>query len=625
MGATGSRSINASVPVTMTAAEKAVEEERSRSAADQVYRLYFINTGVTCDMLSSGLQRVGTYTDPELSRVGQNQSYVLGRVLRKFLYSSGVYYPLTCSSPFIAAQQTADYMLDPDQIYIVPYIGSKEEYYGPARQATILDENANQQSVSRKRDYLFFEDMSTPMYRPDSTKFLEWFSRNSTTLERVQIVNEPLEAARDNLQNLRRDLHTISSSNSAERRRELLLENYDILYCEMQYAVYEILNYLRSLPSDTVHENIPPKNRFLYICLHFIYDEIIQTLFGIYTTFGGNTYTRGYASTRRRNLAGVSVARAAPSIRGYTVRRAAPLRAPYVPPGALNVTEELNAPRAPAAGAGAGSVFPSVATLPDNAGANSNNSGRNIPLYGAQLPPPSRPRQRGGNGVDMFLTKLRSVAKKVRRSFNKYTSRSTKELYEKVQLAKEFSQLNELLQSLVRVHSRYILPLNVSETVRLLGSREVPVLNIFENAAYRNELAPPLYKPAIDYDFELRGYETPSFAFATHTAFLKELVRHPGIDHEEQRRITFKPNSVHQVTLYLDRRTKAINFAIYNGEVQYITDADMPAEGEPTRFLYELGVHRSKDCAGADICRKRTCGTRTARRSGGGKTRRRIR
>lgn len=623
MGASGSR-INATIPVTMTANEKRAEVERF--VGDQVYRLYFINTGVTCDMLSSGLQRVGTYTDPELSRVGQNQSYVLGRVLRKFFHTNGVYYPVTCSSPFIAAQQTADYMLDPERIYIVPYIGSNDEYYGPAKQATILDDNANQPSVARKRDYLFFEDMSTPMYKPNANKFLEWFSKNSTTLEQTQLVNEPLEAARDNLQTLRRRLHTISSSNSAERRRTLLLENYDILNCEMQWAVYEILNYLRSLPSDAVHENIPPKNRFLYTCLHFIYAEIIETLFGIYNTFGGNTYRSGYTSTRRRNLAGVSGVRAAPSIRGYTVRQAAPVRVPYVPSEALNVTEELNAPREFAVGAGAGAGRRSNAFLTANAGSNSNNSARNLPLFGMQLRSPRR-GQTGGNGADLFFTKLRSVAKKVLRSFNKYTLVSTEQLNAKVYLAKEFLELHKLLlQSLPRVHSRYILPLDVSETARLLGSKVVPIANIFENNQYRNELAPPLYEPAIDYDFELRGYETPSFAFTTHTAFLKELVKHPGIDHEERRRITFKPNSVHEFTLYLDRRTKAINFALYNGDVQYITDADKPAEGAPTRFLYDLGVHRSKDCAGEDICRKRTCGRRTARRSeGGGKTRRRIR
>lgn len=598
MGVGRSRQELTSIPATATSnARVAIENAAFRNALPKC-NIFFIQSGVTCADIAAALGHIAPYSDPELTQVGQSKSSALGKYLQKVLDEDKYTNPLVFASPFIAAQQTAERMLNPSRIFIAPYIGSRKEYFSPEKQAEILTSYSLQPDIVEKRNYAFFEQKG---HHSNVDKFLKWFSKNYTTFRTLTERNESRLIAEKEFLKFKETLPSVRRfPGNIQRTKQVILEQYDIVFAELKWLIFAIIEHLYTdMPRKEELQRIEDENtQYLYMCLYLLYMYILSLVQELRTIITASNTARR-ATTVRRRMESPAAAPAA----------SAAFAAPTVLPAPGNLARGFGRRRdirydTPVVGASAGA----------SAGAGA----------GATPFP-----QTGGDGRT-FIDVLGDIQKAVARPPSPYESVGMESLKKKALIFEDFEELNRRIKAYSKFRSQYTFPPFFENLPSMIKYREAynnAGFNVnkpytaansnvnntpIRNERHNNRQTP--YKAKMQYEFDPESIR-PSFIFVTHRGFLEDFVRNPLVTHAAARDVRFKQNSVQKVTLILNTEQNGIAHALYDGPYEYEKTIPLAEHVAEDRHLFTLGMVKAEECAkgGDDICRKPTCGTRRAR------------
>jgi hypothetical protein len=609
MGAGRSRPEMTSIPATATSNERVAIENAAFQDALPKCNIFFIHSGVTCADIAAALGHIAPYSDPELTQVGQSKSSALGKYLQKALDEDKYTNPLVFSSPFIAAQQTAELMLNPSRIFIAPYIGSRKEYFSPEKQAEILTSYSLQPDIVKKRNYTFFEQKG---HHSDVGKFLKWFSKNYTTFRTLTERNESRSIAEKEFLKFKETLPSIRRfPGNIQRTRQAILEQYDIVFAELKWLIFAIIKHLYSeIPETEELQRIENENtQYLYVCLYLLYMYILSLVQELRTIITASNTDRRATTVRHRveSSKAAPVASAAPAAR---IASAAPTALPE-PANLARGFGRREATPAVRAGAGAGAGATPL-TPPRGRGAGAGS-----------FP------QTGGDGR-AFGDVLRDIQKAVARPPSPYESVGMDSLKDKALIFEDFEELNRRVKAYSKFRSQYAFPPFFENLSSMIKYREaynnigfnvnkpyIAANSNINNAPIRNERRnnhQTSYTAKMQHEFDPESIR-PSFIFVTHRGFLEDLVRSPLITHTAARDVRFKQNSVQKVTVILNTKENNIVHALYDGPYEYERTIPLAEHAVKDRHLFTLGMSKAEECAkdGDDICRKPTCGTRRAR------------
>jgi broad specificity phosphatase PhoE len=193
-----------------------MEPDGINRSAQEVCDIVFVNSGITCGDVAKAQGHWASYTDPELTARGQDIAKELGSYLQteisnklKGSRGKGNDYFLTGTSPFLQAQQTAELMLDPAELYTIPYIGSnKDSPFSLMKQNRILDTDACMRSLVPKRRFVYYKNESDASV----SKFMRWFYANYESLvfkERIHRIHSHVFTQLIELRDILASLSTI--------------------------------------------------------------------------------------------------------------------------------------------------------------------------------------------------------------------------------------------------------------------------------------------------------------------------------------------------------------------------------------------------------------------------------
>ena len=156
------------------------------------FRIVFVRHGTSCANLMKKVSSLSApmYSDPELTVLGRRSAVRYGQVLKNYLADKGITDLIVGASTLMRTQQTADYMLEPEQIYVIPHIAETKS--GPnntpfEKDKRMLASVCSETTLS-KLDYsycrigtrndseCFFKDKADPK------KFLTWLAANYKSL-----------------------------------------------------------------------------------------------------------------------------------------------------------------------------------------------------------------------------------------------------------------------------------------------------------------------------------------------------------------------------------------------------------------------------------------------------------
>jgi broad specificity phosphatase PhoE len=144
----------------------------------KTFKLYLVRHGISCANLARAYSTAAAnrYTDPELTREGRRRATLLKPLLLKAIQKPFV----AGASILLRTQQTAQLLLDPPTLHIVPHISEfgrhiqESTALPPAIQASLLD--VTDPTLSAKRDYTYMEPPVPEHQQLDA--FLQWLHKN---------------------------------------------------------------------------------------------------------------------------------------------------------------------------------------------------------------------------------------------------------------------------------------------------------------------------------------------------------------------------------------------------------------------------------------------------------------
>lgn len=203
MGARASREASVSTPTASDVAGAGNGEGTS-------FKLIFVRHGVSCANLKKDLgQQFITYTDPELTRMGEIKAKNRGLYFREYLENRGIVNPIVGASLLTRAQQTAFLMMSPDyndgqylnSLYVVPYVSEVgSSWFYPREDNKPLKRDDKIALVRSKTPALLSVLRYVPMPYPDDAltpspaKFIQWLGTNYQALNdgNAEIIGRPL-------------------------------------------------------------------------------------------------------------------------------------------------------------------------------------------------------------------------------------------------------------------------------------------------------------------------------------------------------------------------------------------------------------------------------------------------
>ena len=143
------------------------------------FQLYLVRHGISCANLARAYSDAAAdrYTDPELTQEGRRRATRLGSHLLNAIQKPFV----TGASILLRTQQTAQLLLNPPTLYIVPHIS---EFGRHSQEATALPsaiqvpilEAGGDITLPAKRDYTYLEPPQPEHKQLDA--FLKWLHKN---------------------------------------------------------------------------------------------------------------------------------------------------------------------------------------------------------------------------------------------------------------------------------------------------------------------------------------------------------------------------------------------------------------------------------------------------------------
>ncbi len=164
------------------------------------FDIIFVRHGYSCANLMKKVYGYGhtNYSDPELTLNARRIAVRYGELLKRYLKKyEGKTDLIVGSSPLIRTQQTADLMINPEKIFIVPHIaevGSTVDNipFDKAKQDSILASICSE-NIIVKQDYSFCNINKTSGYkyecftkdRSDPKIFIDWLGKNYMNLYNI--------------------------------------------------------------------------------------------------------------------------------------------------------------------------------------------------------------------------------------------------------------------------------------------------------------------------------------------------------------------------------------------------------------------------------------------------------
>ena len=153
-----------------------------------VYKLYMFRHSVSCSNLARKMDNpldANLYTDPELTREGRAYASALRPYALKYIRKPFV----TAVSYLMRTHQTAQLLLNPKKMYIIPYISELGKWFQentpiPADlQAQLLEQKLNNKSLIALRDYKYYKaDMKPYDEKEQFQEFLKWMGKHLPSL-----------------------------------------------------------------------------------------------------------------------------------------------------------------------------------------------------------------------------------------------------------------------------------------------------------------------------------------------------------------------------------------------------------------------------------------------------------
>jgi broad specificity phosphatase PhoE len=153
-----------------------------------VYKLYMFRHSVSCSNLARKMDNpldANLYTDPELTREGRALATSLRPYALKYIRKPFA----TAVSYLMRTHQTAQLLLNPKKMYIIPHISELGRWFQentpiPADlQAQLLEQKLNNKSLIPLRDYTYYKDDMTPYNEKQQfQEFLKWMGKHLPTI-----------------------------------------------------------------------------------------------------------------------------------------------------------------------------------------------------------------------------------------------------------------------------------------------------------------------------------------------------------------------------------------------------------------------------------------------------------
>ena len=147
------------------------------------YKVYIFRHSVSCSNLARKIKNTldaNLYTDPELTREGKEMAIKLRPYAQKFIrkpYVVGVSY-------LLRTHQTAQLLLKPKKMYIIPYISELGKWYQENTpipsdlQKQLLEEKLDNASLIPLRDYTYFKDVKPLSETKQLHEFYKWLGKH---------------------------------------------------------------------------------------------------------------------------------------------------------------------------------------------------------------------------------------------------------------------------------------------------------------------------------------------------------------------------------------------------------------------------------------------------------------
>jgi len=146
------------------------------------FKLYLIRHGISCANLArnlSGPLAADLYTDPELTQEGVKRARALRPYLKKVIRSPFV----VGASSLMRTQQTAQLLLNPERLYIIPYVAEMGRH---SQESTALDPHLQAEllptSLTKIRDYVYSNEASEVAEDKQLEAFLKWLGAHMRSI-----------------------------------------------------------------------------------------------------------------------------------------------------------------------------------------------------------------------------------------------------------------------------------------------------------------------------------------------------------------------------------------------------------------------------------------------------------
>ena len=149
-----------------------------------VYKVYMFRHSVSCSNLARKIDNpldANLYTDPELTREGRAFAASLRPYALKYIRKPFV----TGVSYLLRTHQTAQLLLNPKKMYIIPYISELGKWFQENNpipqdlQKDLLEQKLNNKSLVPLRDYKYYKADSKPYdEKVQVQEFLKWLGHN---------------------------------------------------------------------------------------------------------------------------------------------------------------------------------------------------------------------------------------------------------------------------------------------------------------------------------------------------------------------------------------------------------------------------------------------------------------
>ena len=149
-----------------------------------VYKIYMFRHSISCSNLARKIDNplnANLYTDPELTRGGRDLASSLRPYALKYIKKPFV----TCVSYLLRTHQTAQLLLNPKKMYIIPHISELGKWFQENNplpqdlQKDLLEQRLDNKSLVPLRDYTYYKADTKPYdEKVQVQEFLKWLGKN---------------------------------------------------------------------------------------------------------------------------------------------------------------------------------------------------------------------------------------------------------------------------------------------------------------------------------------------------------------------------------------------------------------------------------------------------------------